>query len=89
MSKVKSGSGAGVGAENVEVPSTTEVAALNGGAVAVRAPMGAGQFDLGDDTSSGDASKPMAGRDRQGFRLALAQERHQVAVQGRGPREEV
>ena len=60
MSKVKSGSGADVGAENVEVPSTAEIAALNGGAVAVRAPMGAGQFDLGDDTSSGDASKPMA-----------------------------
>ena len=60
MSKVKSGTGAVDGAE-VETPSTTEVAAINGnGAVAVRATMGVGQFDLGDDTASGDAAKPMA-----------------------------
>lgn len=60
MSKVKSGTGAVDGAE-VETPSTTEVAAISGnGAVAVRAPMGVGQFDLGDDTASGDAAKPMA-----------------------------
>lgn len=62
MSKVKSGVGADNGAETVEQPDTAEVAALNGGttAVAVRAPMGVGQFDLGDDTSSGDAARPMA-----------------------------
>lgn len=62
MSKVKSGVGADSGAEVVEQPNATEVAALNGAgtAVAVRAPMGAGQFDLGDDTSSGDAARPMA-----------------------------
>lgn len=62
MSKVKSGVGADNGAETVEQPDTTEVAALNGAgtAVAVRAPMGVGQFDLGDDTSSGDAARPMA-----------------------------
>ena len=62
MSKVKSGVGADGGAEVVEQPDATEVAALNGAgtAVAVRAPMGVGQFDLGDDTSSGDAARPMA-----------------------------
>lgn len=62
MSKVKSGIGAGEGAAEVEQADTTEVAALagNGGAVAVRSPMGVGQFDLGDDASSGDAAKPMA-----------------------------
>ena len=62
MSKVKSGVGADSGAEVVEQPDATEVAALNGAgtAVAVRAPMGVGQFDLGDDTSSGDAARPMA-----------------------------
>lgn len=62
MSKVKSGVGADGGAEVVEQPDTTEVAVLNGAgtAVAVRAPMGVGQFDLGDDTSSGDAARPMA-----------------------------
>lgn len=62
MSKVKSGVGADNGAEVVEQPDTAEVAALNGAgtAVAVRAPMGVGQFDLGDDTSSGDAARPMA-----------------------------
>ena len=62
MSKVKSGVGADNGAEVVEQPDTAEVAALNGAgtAVAVRAPMGVWQFDLGDDTSSGDAARPMA-----------------------------
>lgn len=62
MSKVKSGVGADSGAETVEQPDTAEVAALNGAgtAVAVRTPMGVGQFDLGDDTSSGDAARPMA-----------------------------
>lgn len=62
MSKVKSGVGADNGAEVVEQPDTTEVAVLSGAgtAVAVRAPMGVGQFDLGDDTSSGDAARPMA-----------------------------
>jgi hypothetical protein len=62
MSKVKSGVGADNGADVVEQPDTTEVAALNGAgtAVAVRPPMGVGQFDLGDDPSSGDAARPMA-----------------------------
>lgn len=62
MSKVKSGVGADSGAEVAEQPNAAEVAALNGAgtAVAVRAPMGVGQFDLGDDTSSGDAARPMA-----------------------------
>lgn len=63
MSKVKSGMGPGDGAsEGVEVANTAEVATLNGAstAVAVARPMSAGQFDLGDDTASGDAAKPMA-----------------------------
>ena len=64
MSKVKSGVGAETGAaEGVEQANAAEVAALSGGgttAVAVRVPMGAGQFDLGDDTASGDAARPMA-----------------------------
>lgn len=65
MSKVKSGVGAGDGAAEVEAANAAEVAALSGGAgsttaVTVGAPMGVGRFDLGDDTASGDAAKPMA-----------------------------
>lgn len=61
MSKVKSGTGGDGAAEVVETASTTEVAAINGGgAVAVATPMEVGQFDLGDDDSSGGAASPAA-----------------------------
>lgn len=61
-SKVKSGMGSVDGAPEVEAANPAEVAALSGAstAVAVARPMSAGQFDLGDDTASGDAAKPMA-----------------------------